>query len=92
VSHYLVERYLPDRSVDDIAAAIDRLRVVTIEMAAEGISIRHLSSAFVPDDEACLCQFEAPSSEALAVANERSAFPFARIVPIVRITDVGGAE
>jgi hypothetical protein len=82
VPRYLVERYLPDLFVEDIAAAVERLWTVSVEMSAEGIPIRLLSSAFILGDEACLCQLEAPSSEIVRIANERAAFPFARIVPI----------
>jgi hypothetical protein len=79
---YLVERYLPDLFVEDIAAAVERLSTVSVEMSAEGIPIRFLSSVFIPGDEACMCQLEAPSSEIVRIANERAEFPFARIVPI----------
>jgi hypothetical protein len=92
VPRYLVERYLPDRAPEDIDAAVERLWTVIVEMSAEGIPIRFLSSAFIPGDEACLCQLEAPSSEIVRIANERAAFPFARIGPIQPIAAAGSAE
>jgi Nickel responsive protein SCO4226-like len=82
VATYLVERYLPDLTVDDLQAAIQRIAPATEEMTAEGTPVRYVGSAFVPDDEACFCQFEAPSAEAVAEANRRARFPFARIVVI----------
>jgi hypothetical protein len=88
VPRYLVERYLPDRAPEDIDAAVERLWTVIVEM----IPIRFLSSAFIPGDEACLCQLEAPSSEIVRIANERAAFPFARIGPIQPIAAAGSAE
>jgi hypothetical protein len=92
VPRYLVERYLPDLFAEDIAAAVERLWTVSVEMSAEGIPIRYLSSAFIPCDEACLCELEAPSSEIVRVANERAAFPFARIVRLEPIAAQRGGE
>lgn len=76
---YLVERYLPDLSADEVHAAVQRLRTVSEQMAAEGTTIRYLSSAYIAEEESCFCQLEAPSREAVAAANERAGFPFARI-------------
>ena len=79
---YLVERYLPGLTAADVRAAIQRATAVAEEMAADGIPIRLLTSAFIAEEEACFCQFEAPSREAVAAANERAAFPFARILAV----------
>jgi hypothetical protein len=79
VPSYLVERYLPGLSGDEVHAAVQRLRTVSQEMTAEGTTIRYLSSAYVAEEESCFCQLEAPSREAVAAANERASFPFARI-------------
>lgn len=79
---YLVERYLPGLSADEVRAAIRRLRTVVGQMTEEGTTIRYLSGAYVAEEESCFCQFIAPSREAVAVANERAAFPFARILDV----------
>jgi Nickel responsive protein SCO4226-like len=79
---YLVERYLPGLTAAEVHAAIRRMTAVVEEMAAEGIPIRYVTSAFIPEEEACFCQFEAPSREAVAAANERAAFPYARILAV----------
>jgi len=79
VPSYLVERYLPGLSADEVQAAVQRLRVVSEQMTAEGTMIRYLSSAYLAEEESCFCQLQAPSRQAVAAANERAAFPFARI-------------
>ena len=79
---YLVERYLPGLIAADVRAAVRRATAVAEEMAAEGVPIRYLTSAFIAEEEACFCQFEAPSREAVAAANERAAFPYARILVV----------
>jgi Protein of unknown function (DUF4242) len=79
---YLVERYLPGLTAADVHAAIRRTTAVAEEMAGDDIPIRYLTSAFIAEEEACFCQFEAPSREAVAAANERAAFPYARILAV----------
>jgi hypothetical protein len=79
---YLVERYLPGLTAADVHDAVRRMTTVTEEMAAEGTPIRYLTSAFIAEEEACFCQFEALSREVVAAANERAAFPYARILAV----------
>lgn len=79
---YLVERYLPGLTAADVHAAIRRMSAVAEEMAAEGMPIRYVTSAFIPEEDACFCQFEAPSREAVAAASDRAAFPYARILAV----------
>ena len=77
---YLVERYLPGLTAADVHAAVERTTAVAEAMAADGIPIRYLTSAFIAEEEACFCQFEARSRHAVAAANDRAAFPYARIL------------
>ena len=62
---YLVERYLPGATNDDVVSAAERVEAATVQMTAEGISVRYLGSAFIPADETCFCEFEAPTREAV---------------------------
>jgi len=80
---YLVERYLPG---PEVAAAAERLDVATARMASEGISVRYLGTTYVPNDETCFCEFEAPSAEVVEQVNERANAPYARILPAVRFS------
>jgi len=82
---FIVERYVSGTSEADLERMFERLRRVTRELRAEGVRIRYLGSTFVPDDEACFCQFEAPSEEAVATANRRADAPSDRIVSGVRV-------
>ena len=83
---YLVERYLPGASGDDIAAAAERVAAASERMTAEGISVRYLGTTFIPADETCFCEFEAPTQETVEWANERANVPFARIVLAARFS------
>jgi hypothetical protein len=82
VPRYLVERYLPGLTADEVLAAMQRLRTVVDGMSTTGTTIRYLDSAYVPEEDSCFCQLDAPSREAVAAANERAAFPYARILSV----------
>jgi hypothetical protein len=70
---YLVERYLPGRNRDWLAAALAGLR----RQRSRAV---HLGSTYVPADEACFCRFEADTVNDVRDANEIAGVPFARIV------------
>jgi hypothetical protein len=74
VGYYLVERYLPGITEQELTEATARLRA-----AAEREALCYLGSTFVPAEEACFCRFEAPSREAVERACRRADVPFARI-------------
>ncbi len=80
MTRYLVERYLPGDSADEIRAALVRLTIVAERMTAEGTPVRHLGSTLMRDDDACFCELEAASAELVAEANTRARFAYARIV------------
>jgi hypothetical protein len=83
---YVVERYLPGVSSSELQRALVVLRRTTREMRGEGTPVRYLGSTIVPGDEACFCQFEAPSQAAVAEANRRARVAFDRIIPAVAVS------
>jgi hypothetical protein len=83
---FVVERYLPGLDRDALERAFDRLRRVTEEMRSEGTHVRYLGSTVIPQDEACFCQFEADSEQAVIEANRRAEVPCDRVVAAVTVT------
>jgi hypothetical protein len=77
---FVVERYLPGLPIPVLERDLRRLTTVTAGMRREGTEIRYLGSTIIPDDEACLSQFVAPSADVVAEANRRANVPFDRIV------------
>jgi Protein of unknown function (DUF4242) len=77
---YVVERYLPGLNQGALETSLERLREVT-----QGTPVTYLGSMIVPTDEACFCQFDGPSEEAIAEANRRAGVPFDRIVAAVAV-------
>jgi hypothetical protein len=85
---YVVERYLPGLSRSDLLCGLSR--VDRSSEQGEGQSVRYLGSTIVLGDEACFCQFEGPSEEAVAEANRKAGLPFDRIVPAVTVRPTKG--
>lgn len=79
---YVVERYLPSARVGDLTATVERTARMAVD-ATTTDGARYLSSTFLPDEETCLCRFEAPGREAVAELNRRADFPFDRIVEAI---------
>jgi hypothetical protein len=84
---YVVERYLPGLLRSDLLRGLARLE--QLEEWAEGSAVRYLGSTIVLRDEACFCQFDGPSEEAVAVANRKAGVSFDRIVPAVTVKPRG---
>ena len=60
----------------------------TPEPATHG-NVRYLGSTIVLRDEACFCQFEGPSADAVAEVNRQAGLPFDRIVTAVTVHPKG---
>jgi hypothetical protein len=85
---YVVERYLPGLHRSDLLSGLSRLEPFRAGTGA-GAEVRYLGSTIVLRDEACFCQFDGPSSDAVAELNRRAGLPFDRIVPAVTVHPKG---
>ncbi len=83
--NYMVERYLPNITPEQLTAAATRAKHTTAQMTQEGTPIRYLRSIFVPGEDKCFCLFEGPSPDAVKEANERAEIPFERVVESMQI-------
>ena len=79
---FVVERYLPGLDPAELVRLLQRLDRVADALRREGTPVRYLGSTIVPDDEACYCQFEAPSAEIVAELNVRAGLRVDRIVAV----------
>jgi hypothetical protein len=80
VTSYLAERYLPAATREVLDVLVDRDR-----SAADVMSIRHVQTIYVPEDETCFTLFEAQSAELIAAASERFALGYRRVVPAIAL-------
>lgn len=89
---YLVERYLPGFTPEQLSQATSRLAAAASELAAEGEDVRYLGSTALPEEESCFCRFEAQSREGVERACVRADVPFARIVEAEEFTSESTAR
>ncbi len=83
---YLVERYLPGISPEQLRAAAGAAKRTTAEMTAEGTPVRYLRSTFITGEDKCFCLFEGPSPEVIRIANVRAKLPMERVVAAEHIS------
>ena len=77
---WIVERYLPEATREDVDAAALRLAAVTSALCARGVQIRYLGSTFVPAEEYCICRFECARRDDVTLAFESAGLSYSRIV------------
>jgi hypothetical protein len=83
---FMVERYLPGSDAGETAAAELLAEHLAMHVRAEGATVRHLRSLFVPQDEQCFVLFQAASAHALAEAIGRVGITYERIAEIIDLT------
>jgi hypothetical protein len=76
---YMVERYLPGMTAEEVDDASARLALTAEALAGEGLDVRYAGSTYVPKEESCFCRFEASSRSVVESVCERAQLPFARI-------------
>jgi hypothetical protein len=82
---YLVERYLPGITGEQLTAAAQAAKDTSTTMRQEGTQVRYHRSTFLPGEEKCFCLFDGPSAEVVREVNDRAGLPFERIVEAAHI-------
>lgn len=86
---FIVERRLPELSLEHLAAAHRALAESSRRLSMGGDSVRYLRSTFSPALGRCLCVFEASSRDLVRRVNEVAQVPFERIEEAVHFEDPG---
>jgi hypothetical protein len=84
---FLVEHYWPGITAERFEAAAGQVRACAAQMEDEGTSVRFLHSTFVPEDEAALCVFQAPTAALVEEAYARAGVRFDRIVDALELVE-----
>ncbi len=82
---FIVERYWPGVTKEQLTQALIRSQQVIAQMNQAGVGVRHLRSALLPGEEVVFSLYEGPSAEAVREANERAGIHFDRIVEAIEI-------
>jgi len=77
---WIVERYLPEATRDEVDAAADRLAAASLVLAESGAEIRYLGSTFVAAEEYVVSRFESVSGDDVRLVCERAGVSYSRIV------------
>jgi hypothetical protein len=89
VAIFIVERRLPELSLEHLFVAHRALAESSRRISKEGDSVRYLRSTFSPAGGRCVCMFEATSLDLVRRVNEVAQVPFDRIDEAVHFEDPG---
>jgi hypothetical protein len=78
-AYYMVELERPEGGWGQLPQMSTHARQVSEQMKREGIRVRFLRSIFVPEDESCLCLYEAASPDAVRQAARRAGLAIERV-------------
>ena len=71
---FLVERYLPGWSAEQLEAVAAKLAAATA-----GTTLRYHGSTLVPSEESCFCHFEGETADEVRHVCDLAGIPYARI-------------
>ena len=83
---YMVERDLPEITMEQLAAAQQAAIETSQQFTASGKPVRYIRSVFVPGDSRCMCLFEADDIGAVEEVNKSAQIPFTRVVEALDLT------
>jgi hypothetical protein len=92
VAIFIVERRLPELSLEHLAMAQRALADSSRRISMGGDSVRYLRSTFSPAIGRCVCMFEATSKDLVRLVNEVAQVPFDRIDEAVHFEDPGATH
>jgi len=80
---YLVEHDLRGLSPSQLASVHRALGEAVRRVKRRGSQIRYVQRIFMPDEQRCLCLFEADSPDLVRNINDIAQFPLVRVVAVV---------
>jgi Nickel responsive protein SCO4226-like len=80
---YLVELDLRGLSSPQLAGVDRALGEAVRREAGRGSQIRYLQCIYAPDEQRCLCLFEAAGPDQVRSVNDIAQFPLARVVAVL---------
>ena len=92
MTEYLLELYVARADAVAIDQDTERARLAAEEHTREGTPVRYLRSIFVPDDETCLCLYDAVSMEAVREMSARAGLELERISVAIASGSAGEVE
>ena len=85
---FLAETYAPRDAPGAAVSRADPLAAAAGQPSQPGVSVRFAGAIVIPDDETCLCLYQAPSAAAVREAMTRARLQPARVTQAMSI--IGG--
>lgn len=79
MGHYIVERFVPGATTDDVKAWAEALEISIRTLDVRG-EITHLGSELMNHDETCLCFFDATDAGLVRKVNDHAGTPYERVL------------
>jgi hypothetical protein len=89
---FLVDRTFPGMTEELLAEVHRLLDEAARRMSTTGGSVRHLRCLYMPEDDRCICLFEARDLTAVRTVNEVAQVPFRRISSAIEFWAPGVSE
>jgi predicted DNA binding CopG/RHH family protein len=77
---YAADRHLPGISMDQLADAQKAAIETSKRFTEEGRPVQYIRSTYLPDDDRCVCLFEAQDAEDVKAVNDEAGIPYQRVV------------
>ena len=86
---FVVERTVPGMTMELLLEAHRLLEQAARRVSALGSVVRYLRCTFMPEDQRCLCLFEASSADVVRRVNDIAQVPFRHIQPAFEFSAPG---
>lgn len=83
---FAADRHLPGISMEGLAGAQKAAIAQSERSTAEGRPVTYIRSMYVPEDDRCMCLFEAENAADVERVNRDAGIPFERVVPAHDLT------
>lgn len=83
---YMVERELPEITMEQLAAAQLAAIETSQRFPEDGNPVRYIRSTYIPDEVHCMCLLEAADAATVEDVNTAAHIPFTRIVAAMDLT------
>ena len=85
MSFFIVDREVPDFTLDHLAAVQRAAVEESQRFTGDGRPVRYVRSTFVPREAHCMCLFEADDASTVEALNHEARIPFTRIVEAIEL-------
>ena len=91
LSVFIVDRTVPGMTEELLGEVQRLLHEAARRVSSAGEPVRYLRCTYIPEEDRCLCLFEADNAAAVRRANETAQVPFRRISAVIEYWEPGAS-